>query len=104
MRLGLDDKTPVPIDPNILSDYVGRYKFATMGTATVSTENGKLFYLMDTNKTELIPKSDSSFLHKTLPARFTFIKDKNGKVTHFILRNNLGAEVKPIDLIAKKIE
>nr|MBA3716504.1 sulfatase-like hydrolase/transferase [Pyrinomonadaceae bacterium] len=73
LRAGLEDKTPVKVDSRFYDAYVGRYEFVTRGIITIYKEDGRIFFLSDFGgKSELIPKSETELLHKTLPMRFTF--------------------------------
>jgi len=105
LRAGLEDKTPVKVDSRFYDAYVGRYEFVTRGIITISKEDGRLFFLSDFGgKSELIPKSENEFLHRNLLMRFTFVKDAKGRVTHLVRRNSLSADVRTIDMKARRIE
>jgi len=105
LRAGLEDKTPVKVDPRAFDAYVGRYEFVTRGIITISKEDGRLFLLGDFwGKSELVPKSENEFLHRSLPMRFTFVKNEKGQVTHLVRRNSPSADVRTIDMKARKIE
>jgi N-acetylglucosamine-6-sulfatase len=105
LRAGLDDKTPVQVDPSVYDAYAGRYEFVTRMTVSILKEGDRLFFLGEFGgKSELIPKSENEFLHRRLPMRFTFVKDERGRVTHLIRRNSLSAEVRTIDMKARKIK
>ena len=105
LRAGLEDKTPVKVDPRVFDAYVGRYEFVTRMAVSISKEGDRLFFLGDFGgKSELIPKSENEFLHRNLPMRFTFVKDEKGRVTHLVRRNSLAPDVRTIDMKARKIE
>lgn len=105
LRAGLDDKTPVKVDPRVFDAYVGRYEFVTRMTVSISREGDKLFFLGEFGgKSELIPKAENVFLHKRLPMRLTFMKDKTGRVTYMVRRNSPSAALRTIDMKARKIE
>jgi len=105
LRAGLEDKTPVEVDPRLFEAYAGRYEFVTRVSVSISKEGDRLFFLGDFGgKSELIPKSENEFLHRRLPMRFTFVKDERGRVTHLVRRNSLAPDVRTIDMKARKIE
>ncbi len=105
LRAGLDDKTPVKVDPKLFDAYAGKYEFVTTVIVTISKEGDRLFLQGELGgKSELIPKSKNEFLHKNHLMRFTFVKNAAGQVTHFIRRQSLSADVLTIDMKARKIE
>jgi arylsulfatase A-like enzyme len=105
LRAGLEDKTPARVDPRIFDAYVGRYEFVTRGVISISKEGGELIFSGDFGgRSELIPKSENEFLHQGLPMRLTFVRDAKGQVTHLIRRQSLSADVRTIDMKARKIE
>ncbi|HEX8458471.1 MAG TPA: sulfatase-like hydrolase/transferase [Pyrinomonadaceae bacterium] len=105
LRAGLEDKTPSAVDPRTYDAYVGRYEFATRAAISISKEDNRLFFTGELGgKSELIPKAENVFLHKTLPMRLTFLKDEKGRVTHLVRRHTLSADVLTIDMRARKIE
>ena len=105
LRAGLDDKTPAKVDPRVYDAYAGRYEFVTRGIVSISREGDRLFFLGELGgKTELVPKSETEFLHPRLPMRFTFVKGDGGRVTHLVRRNSISPDVRTIDMKARKIE
>jgi hypothetical protein len=79
LRAGLDDKTPVEFDPRVFDAYAGRYEFVTRITVAISKEGSRLFFTGEFGgKTELVPKSETEFMHPRLPMRFTFVKGEGG--------------------------
>ncbi|MGI8583206.1 MAG: DUF3471 domain-containing protein [Chitinophagaceae bacterium] len=105
LRAGLDDKTPVKVDPKLFDAYAGKYEFVTTGIVTISKEGDGLFLQGELGrKSELIPKSENEFLHRNLPMRFTFVKNAAGQVTHLIRRNSISPDLLTIDMKARKIE
>lgn len=104
MRAGLEDKTPVKVDPRIYDSYVGRYEFVTRATVSIYKEGDRLFFSGGLGgKSELIPKSENEFINKNQPMRFTFVKDEKGRLTHLVRRSRFG-EGLTFDMKAKKIE
>jgi arylsulfatase A-like enzyme len=105
LRAGLDDKTPVRVDPRVFDAYVGRYEFVTRVTVAVTREGDRLFFIGEFGgKTELVPKSETEFLHPRLPMRFTFVKGDGGRVTHLVRRNTISPDVRTIDMKARKVD
>lgn len=105
LRAGLDDKTPVKVDPKYFDAYTGKYELVTTGIVTISKEGDRLIFQGELGgKSELIPKSENEFLHRNLPMRFTFVKNNAGQVTHLIRRNSISPDLLTIDMKARKIE
>jgi CubicO group peptidase (beta-lactamase class C family) len=80
----------VKIDPNILSAYVGQYKFPASGqTLTVTRDDNRLFArLTGQQNVQVFPESDTDFFYKVVDAQLTFVKDSTGAVTSVILHQN----------------
>ncbi len=105
LRAGLDDKTPVKVDPKLFDAYAGKYEFVTTGIVTISKEGDRFFLQGELGgKSELIPKSENEFLHRNQLMRFTFVKNNAGQVTHLIRRNSISPDMLTIDMKARKIE
>jgi len=102
-RASVADKNPVRVDPRIYDAYVGRYEFVTRAIFTVSKEENQLFIQGDGGKSALIPKSENEFVHKTMPQRFTFVRNEKGQVTHLIRRISRSGEL-TFDMKARRIE
>jgi len=95
----------VGVDPQLLDAYAGRHEFVTRVAISISEEGGKLFFQGEFGgKSELIPKADNVFVHRSLPMRFTFLKDERGRVTRHVRRNSMAPDVRTIDMTARKIE
>jgi CubicO group peptidase (beta-lactamase class C family) len=94
----LQDESVARIDPTLLNDYVGKYDFGNNVEITVTAETGRLF-AQATNQPrfEFYPSSDVEFFAKDLNARITFVKDKPGKATKFIL--DMGGQKKDVTRI-----
>lgn len=104
-RQSVRDKTPVKIDPKVLDAYVGRYEFVTRVTVSILREGDKLFLQGDFGmRGELVPKSETRFVHKTLPLGFTFVTNDKGQVTHLIRRIARSDAERTFDMRARKIE
>ena len=105
LRAGLDDKTPVRVDPRLFDAYAGRYEFVTRATISVTREEDRLFFAGEFGgKVELVPKSETEFLHPRLPMRFTFVRGDGGRVTHLVRRHSISPDVRTVDMKARKIE
>ena len=90
---------PRPVDPKILDSYLGVWT-ATPATSTVTLtrEGGKLMAQEsnDTEKTELLAVSDSTFVIRGDPDLITFEKDPNGNVIRMLFRD-VGGSVQVYD-------
>jgi N-acetylglucosamine-6-sulfatase len=104
LRVGLDDKTPAKVDPAIFDSYAGRYEFVTRVSFSISRDGNGIFLTGEGGqKSALIPKSETEFLHKNLPVRFTFIKDEKGKITHVVRRSRMSDDQRTIDMKARRL-
>ena len=77
-------RVAVPLGPQILERYAGKYRFEAPPNrlVTVSREDGRLFVDIPRNsKSELFAESESRFFLKVLPFQLIFVKDK-GRVTY----------------------
>ncbi|MBA3767354.1 MAG: sulfatase-like hydrolase/transferase [Acidobacteria bacterium] len=105
LRSGLEDKTPVKVHPRIYDAYAGRYEFVTRGIITIDKEGERLVLHGGEygGTSELIPKSETEFVHKNQPMRFTFVRGEKGQVTHLVRRSRFG-EGLTFDMKARRIE
>lgn len=104
-RKSVEDKTLFKVDPKILDAYAGRYEFVTRVTVSIIKQGDKLFLQGDFGgRGELIPKSETRFVHKTLPVGFTFVRNEKGQVTHLIRRTARSVEEMTFDMRARKID
>ena len=90
----LENPTPVVnIDAKVFDAYVGEYELAPGFILTVSREGDK-FMTQATGqpKIEIFPESETTFSPRTFPAKLTFVKDADGKVTSVLL-NQGGREI-----------
>lgn len=70
-----------------LDKYVGHYELGPNFIMTITNENGSLMaQATGQGKTELFAESENTFFPKLIEATFTFVKDAQGQVTGFILR------------------
>lgn len=71
----------IEVKPEILDQYVGKYKLHENMIVTVTRENNKLFAdAPDHPKMEMLPVSETDFVIKEFNAKLSFVKE-NGKVT-----------------------
>jgi CubicO group peptidase (beta-lactamase class C family) len=85
----LKEDSIVTIDPALLDQYTGKYKFINDMVITISKEKDKLFAQpTGQNKLQLFPVSDKEFVLKEVNAKLSFMKDENGKVNKAKLHMN----------------
>ena len=82
------------MDASLYDDYIGRYDYGiSAGILEVTREGDQLYAQMGgQGKFEIFPSSDNEFFWKIADAKITFIKGKDGKVTHLI-HNQGGMEI-----------
>ena len=74
-------KVDSSLDPNLYSDYVGRYDYVS-AVMEVTAEGGKLFaQLTGQEKLELQPESKDHFFWKEVDAEIIFQRNEHGNVT-----------------------
>jgi CubicO group peptidase (beta-lactamase class C family) len=74
------------VDPKIYDAYVGKYELQTEVVFTVTREGDRLMVqLPGQPPVELFPESETKFFVKVADAKFTFVRDEKGEVTHLIL-------------------
>jgi protein-L-isoaspartate(D-aspartate) O-methyltransferase len=73
------------IDPNILSNYVGRYEFASDFFAVVTLLGNQLF-VQRTGRPNapVYPSSETEFFYKAIDAQITFVTDESGHATELV--------------------
>lgn len=93
------------IDPSLLDAYVGEYAWAPTLISKIERQGGRLLERFGSSEPgELLPESDTTFFVPGDTAggdstRVIFVKDDNGRVTHYLYRE-LGAT----DRIVKKVK
>ncbi|HEX6648819.1 MAG TPA: serine hydrolase, partial [Pyrinomonadaceae bacterium] len=90
----LENPAPaVTVDAKVFDSYVGDYELAPGFILTVSREGDK-FMTQATGqpKIEIFAESETTFSPRTFPAKLTFVKDADGKVTSVLL-NQGGREI-----------
>jgi hypothetical protein len=85
----LKEDSIVTINPAVLDDYVGNYKFVNNMVVTISKEKDQLFaQATGQGKLQMFPVSDTEFVLRDINAKITFPKEGNGKVKKLILHMN----------------
>jgi CubicO group peptidase (beta-lactamase class C family) len=91
------ERPTVKVNPQIYEDYVGSYQLVPGFIITVTREGDKLMAQATAQpKFEIFPESEAKFFYKVVDAQITFVKDKDGKVTHLILHQGGDREAKKI--------
>ena len=88
----------IEINPGILDNYTGKYKFKD-DIITISKANNKL-YAQPTgqSKLEMLPLSETDFVIKEINAKLSFVKEENGKVNKIKLNlNGMDSELPRIE-------
>jgi CubicO group peptidase (beta-lactamase class C family) len=90
---------PATVDATTFDAYVGEYELAPGFVLRVFREGEKLMtQATGQNQIEIFPDADGSFSPRTFPAKLTFIKDADGKVTSVKLtqggRETVGKKIK----------
>ena len=79
----------VPIDPNVLSAYVGRYALTPRFVLTVTAEDGHLMVqATGQDKYEVFPEGDTRFFYRVVDAQMTFERASDGTVSALVLHQN----------------
>ena len=93
------EKPPVTVDTRVFDTYVGEYELRP-GFIMRVFRDGEKFMTQATGQSvvEIVAESETTFSPRTFPAKLTFIKDAEGKVTSLQLEQG-GAQ-----MVAKKIK
>ena len=85
--------TGIRVSPKILATYAGTYELAP-GREFAIVATGDLLYVKGLNepKLPLFVQSNTRFMSTATPNGFEFVRDKQGKVTHVIVRGVDGAQ------------
>jgi CubicO group peptidase (beta-lactamase class C family) len=76
----------VAVDPKLLDRYVGRYVFQPNVVLTIRREGDHLSVQEnDEPKQDLLPESDTDFFSTVADDVYTFVSDKEGRVTAMVL-------------------
>jgi CubicO group peptidase (beta-lactamase class C family) len=94
-----EERKVAKVDPALYDAYAGRYRLGPATELTVTREGDRLMAQPTGQpKLEILPESETEFFIKIVDAKFTFVKDDKGKVTHVVLRQGTREEK------AKRIE
>jgi hypothetical protein len=85
--------TGVRLSPKLLATYAGRYELAP-GREFVVVATGDMLFVEGLNepKLPLLVQSDTRFMSTATPSGFEFVKDRQGRVTHVIVRGAEGEQ------------
>jgi ketosteroid isomerase-like protein len=88
------------VDPALFDAYAGEYQLPPNQIVKIKREGDKLMECWPgaTEYSEEVPVSESTFVARGELGEVIYVKDENGKISHFIVRTALG------DLIAKRIK
>jgi CubicO group peptidase (beta-lactamase class C family) len=87
------ERGPVTVDTKVLDTYVGEYELGPNFILSVFREGDKLMtQATGQPKFEVVAESETTFAPRAFPAKLTFIKDADGKVTGVRL-NQGGREI-----------
>ena len=93
------EHTAVQVDPEIFSDFVGKYD-SPIFTFTVKREGDRLLAIPDDKRrppAELFAESEVEYFLKGRDVQIAFMRDRKGQVTHALLRiNGVGIRAKRI--------
>ena len=79
----------VPVSPEILAKYVGKYEMGPGFVLTITKQGDSIFVqATGQEKAQLFPMSDSEFFLKVVDAQITFNRDGSGNVTSATLHQN----------------
>lgn len=86
------------VDPKIYDELVGRYELAPTFILTVTRQGDRLLtQATGQSQVEVFPESESDFFLRVVDAQITFVRDKEGEITHLILHQ--GGR----DMVAKRL-
>jgi hypothetical protein len=85
--------TGVRLSPKLLATYAGTYELAP-GREFVVVATGDMLFVQGLNepKLPLFVQSDTRFMSTATPSGFEFVKDRQGRVTHVIVRGDQGEQ------------
>ncbi len=82
------DKKEISVSDKLLMQYIGTYQAPKTGTVIVSKKENLLEIKAGKMQAIVYPQSENLFFHKQSPLTFEFIKNENGQVIKFIVREN----------------
>ena len=81
----------IKLAPSLCLAYVGQYQFGDNRVLTISQEGNRLVHQgSGGHRAELFPETTSRFFRKDAGVLTTFVKDKNGQVTHVVHKHASG--------------
>ena len=80
-------RDPVDINPELLNNYLGKYRLNKFVNFEVIKENDSLFVLLGPNKVALIPQSENQFYMLDNDASMRFVEGTTNKVNSVVLLN-----------------
>ena len=78
-------RTPIKVDPAILSSYTGEYRLEDRFTIEMSLAGDRLKTMWFGEKITLVPESEAEFFQEDSDRTFRFVKDPSGKVMSVII-------------------
>lgn len=88
----------VAVDPKLLAEYAGEYRFTPQFSMRIISEEGKL-YVQPTGEPrhEAFAESPTAFFLKVADAQFTFVRDASGKITKLVWRQGGESEAARVE-------
>jgi hypothetical protein len=85
--------TGVRVSPKLLATYAGTYELGP-GREFVVVAMGDMLFVQGLNepKLPLFVQSDTRFMSTATPSGFEFVRDRQGRVTHVIVRGDQGEQ------------
>lgn len=91
------ERKVVEVSSDVIESYTGAYVIAPNVAMKISLENGKLMgNAPGMNSFQLFPESKTKFFMKEIPAKISFVPDKDGKVNHIIIHHPGGHDQKAV--------
>lgn len=92
-------KKEITVPIKTLTDFAGQYKAPNTGNVTISVKDNVLEMKAGEMQSKIYPESQTVFFHKQAPLTFEFVRDAQGKVIKFIVRENgeIAEEAKRVD-------
>ncbi len=76
----------VMLDPQLLTEYEGVYRFGPRTTITISRHSNRLYATCTGQETmEIYPEAKDEFFYRVIDTQFTFKRDRGGKVSGMIM-------------------
>jgi hypothetical protein len=83
------------VDPKVFDAYAGRYELEPKVIATIRRAGDRLMIeVTGQPEVEMFPESETVFFLKVSEGTITFVKDDKGKVSHLVLHQERGGDVK----------